>query len=63
MSQITIVDHVLNFTEIAAAPPAGLPEPDAGALDGDEENPSISEERRISRELTSILISGHLSQQ
>lgn len=61
MSQITKVDHDMNFTEIAAAPAAPVRQlEDRPARDGIDDDEDLSEKRRVSRDLTSILISGHL---
>ena len=65
MSQITKVDHDMNFTEIAAAPAAPVRQPEdrpvRDGIDDDKElSEDLSEERRVSRDLTSILISGRL---
>jgi hypothetical protein len=66
MSQITIVEDVLDFTEIAAAPAKRSYEedyPDADYQDEDVPLESRKEEaQRVAHALTSILISGRLPQ-
>jgi hypothetical protein len=75
MSQITIVDDVLNFTELnasmqhAAERSQGSEDDGANGHNGnnggnhDSASKSLNEEeQRVVHELTSILISGHLPQ-
>jgi hypothetical protein len=69
MAQITIVDDVLNFTEIAAAPTERSDQEDGpdyrreGNGRDDKPETKLEEEQRIAHELTSIRISGRLPQQ
>ncbi|HEY4074691.1 MAG TPA: hypothetical protein VGM52_16460 [Herbaspirillum sp.] len=62
MSQITIVDEVLNFTEIATAPAERSDQKDDEDYRHENDRPEtkLEKEQRIAHELTSILISGHL---
>jgi hypothetical protein len=69
MSQITIVDDVLNFTEVnpvmhrAAAPSDGDDNTTRERHNDEAGAKSLNEEeQRVVHELTSILISGHLPQ-
>jgi hypothetical protein len=62
MSQITIVEDILNFTEVAHQPIAPAENYDAY---GEQYNARMAkslsdEEQRVVHELTSILISGRL---
>jgi hypothetical protein len=64
MSQFTIVDDVLNFTKITAAPAERPDQEDEEDYSREVDRPETKqeEEQRIAHELTSILISGHLPQ-
>jgi hypothetical protein len=66
MSQITIVDDVLNFTELNASMQHAAERSNSSEERGNgDENAAKSlneEEQRVVHELTSILISGHLPQ-
>jgi hypothetical protein len=72
MSQITIVDDVLNFTELNASMQHAAERSNSsedrgnnGNYGGNDESAAKSlneEEQRVVHELTSILISGHLPQ-
>jgi hypothetical protein len=59
MSQITIVENVLNFTEVSA--PSRDQSPDRIETEGARRHLDKEEQRTV-HELTSILISGHLPQ-
>jgi hypothetical protein len=66
MSQVTIVDDVLNFTELNASMHAAEQSDgsDSRAYSGQVDQGAAKslneEEQRMVHELTSILISGHL---
>jgi hypothetical protein len=69
MSQITIVDDVLNFTEVNPASHRATEQSDGNDTiiyernnDDDGAKSLNEEEQRVVHELTSILISGHLPQ-
>ncbi|MDB5989239.1 MAG: hypothetical protein JWQ10_642 [Herbaspirillum sp.] len=66
MSQITIVDEVLDFTEIAAAPEKRSYADDQVDYQGEEVPLELEtgqeEAQRVAHALTSILISGRLPQ-
>lgn len=64
MSQITIVDDVLNFTKITAVPAERSDQSDDEDHLHEDDRPEtkLEEEQRIAHELTSILISGRLPQ-
>jgi hypothetical protein len=69
MSQITIVDDVLNFTEVnpAVHRAAEQSNPDDTPLYEHQNEEEVAkslnaEEQRVAHELTSILISGRLPQ-
>ena len=65
MSQITIVDDVLNFTEIDTAPDdsshtTAVDHRDTANRRARPDDALSDEEQRISRELTAIRITGRL---
>jgi hypothetical protein len=61
MTQITIVDHLLDFTDISAASAAPVPEtPAPPEHEGRPAAGNPREQQRIARELRSILIRGRL---
>lgn len=64
MSQVTIIDDVLDFTELNASASDNPRHADLGQMNSEPERfapKSLNaEEQRVVHELTSILISGHL---
>ena len=64
MSQVTVVNDVLDFTELNGSTPDNARHAELGNMNSESsqfEAKSLNEEeQRVVHELTSILISGHL---